>query len=249
MSDLLTASRKFAKKNSSTILTCLGAAGVVATSVMAIKATPKALDIIEMTKEEKGEDLSKMEATKAAIPVYIPTIIMGTATIACIFGANILNKRAQAGLASAYALLDQTHKEYRNKVKELHGEDGEQLIRESIAKDHYENAEIIENELPLFYDEFSSRYFNASNETILRAEYELNKQLSTNGGASLNEYYELVGLPTVDYGEHLGWSSAQMYEMYWDGWLYFNHTKVEMEDGMECWIIDYTEPFIEYLEY
>lgn len=249
MNDLLTASRKFIKKNSSIILTCLGAAGVVATSAMAIKATPKALDIIEIAKEEKGEDLTRMEATKVAVPAYVPTIIMGTATIACIFGANILNKRAQAGLVSAYALLDQSYKEYKNKVKELHGEDGEQTIRESIVKDRYETSEIVEDELPLFFDEFSNRYFNASNETVLRAEYEINKMLSVHGGASLNEYYDLVGLPKVDYGEYLGWSAAQMFEMYWDGWLHFNHTKVEMDDGMECWIIDHTEPFADYLEY
>lgn len=250
MNDLLTVSKRFVKKNSSTILTVLGAAGVVGTAVMAVKATPKAMELIELAEEEKGDELTKWEKVQVAGPTYIPSILLGTVTITSIFGANLLSRRTQASLMSAYALLDQTHKEYKNKVKELYGEDGDKIIRAAVAKDHYEEEDLdTDDELPLFYDEFSKRYFNASNETILRAEYEINKMLATAGGASLNDYYELVGLDPVDYGEFLGWSAAQMYEMYWDGWLYFHHTKVEMDDGLECWIIDYTEPFVEFEEY
>lgn len=51
--------RQFWHRNAATVLTCLGGIGVVATSVMAIKATPKALKKIEEAKQEKGEDLSK----------------------------------------------------------------------------------------------------------------------------------------------------------------------------------------------
>ena len=40
--------------HTSTVLTCLGGIGVVATSIMAIKATPKALELIEEAKKEKG---------------------------------------------------------------------------------------------------------------------------------------------------------------------------------------------------
>lgn len=241
--------KQFFDRNAPTILTCLGGAGVVATTVVAVKATPKALALINQAAEEKGEPLTKMEIVKTAGGAYVPSIILGAATITCIFGANMLNKRQQAAIASAYALLDSSYKEYKKKVKELHGEENEQLIRTSIAKDHYEDSEIDKDELPLFYDEYSSQYFNASNETILRAEYEINKLISINGGASLNEYYELVGLPKVDYGEYLGWSAAQMYETYWDNWVHFHHTKVALDDGLECWIIDYTEPFADYLEY
>lgn len=239
--------KPFFDRNAPTILTCLGGAGVVVTTILAVKATPKAIELIDKAVEEKGEPLTKIEVVKAAGAVYIPSIIFGAATITCIFGANMLNKRQQVAIASAYALLDSSYKEYRKKVIELHGEENEQLVRTSIARDHYENTE--ESESPLFYDEYSGRYFNASNETVLRAEYEMNKRISTNGGASLNEYYELVGLPKTDYGEYLGWSSDQMAEMYWDNWIYFNHTKVLLDDGLECWIISYTDPFSGYLEY
>ena len=44
------------KKASPTILSCLGALGVVATAVLAVKATPKALERIEDAKEAKGPE-------------------------------------------------------------------------------------------------------------------------------------------------------------------------------------------------
>ena len=48
----------FIKQNASTILTCIGATGVVATAVMVAKETPKALSLLEDAKEKKGEDKS-----------------------------------------------------------------------------------------------------------------------------------------------------------------------------------------------
>lgn len=250
MSNLLTVSKRFVKKNGSTILTCVGAAGVVATTVSAVKATPKALKLIEEAEKEKGDELSKWETIQVAAPTYIPTALLGIGTITCIFSAHMVNQRTQAALTSAYALLDQTHKEYKKKVEEMYGIEADQGVREELAKNQYEEEEIKEeDELPLFYDEFSKRYYNARNEDILYAEYEINKLLNTNGAVSLNDYYNLVGLDPVDYGEYLGWSSAQMYEQFWDDWLYFHHTKVEMDDGLECHIIDFTEPFANYLDY
>ena len=72
------------KKNAPTILTCIGAAGVVTTTVMAVKATPKALEILKDAEEEKGEKLTKWEKINVAGPVYIPAVITGAATIALI---------------------------------------------------------------------------------------------------------------------------------------------------------------------
>lgn len=252
MNDLLTVSKRFVKKNSSTILTVLGAAGVVGTAVMAVKATPKAMELIELAEEEKGDELTKWEKVQIAGPTYIPSILLGTVTITSIFGANLLSRRTQASLMSAYALLDQTHKEYKSKVKELYGKDGDKLIRAAVAKDHYDEEEYddeYEDGKTLFYDEYSKRYYRVTKETQLRAEYEINKMLSQSGGASLNDYYDLLEIDRQDYGEFIGWSAAQMYEMYWDGWLYFHHTKVEMDDGIECYIVDFTEPFVDYEEY
>lgn len=128
----------FLKRHSSTILTVMGAIGVGATAVIAVKDTPKALRILDEAEQEKGEELTVKEKIITAGPVYIPAIAVGVSTIACIFGANALNKRNQAALMSAYALLDQSYKDYKRKVSDIYGEDADKRIIEEVAKEELE---------------------------------------------------------------------------------------------------------------
>lgn len=236
--NLLQRSILFLKKNASTILTCAGGAGVIVTSVMAVKATPKALALLENAKEEKGEELTKTEKVKVAGPAYIPAVLIGASTIACIFGANALNQRQQAALISAYALLDNSYKEYKEKIAELYGKDNVDEIKEEIIKNKYKDDPYqIEDGKQLFYDDFSQRYFESTTENVLRAEYELNRMLAINYIVYLNEFYELLGIERTDYGDYLGWSTGGLVETYWHSWIEFHHQKVIMEDGMECTII------------
>ena len=235
---LLQSSMLFLKKNASTILTYIGSAGVIATSVMAVKVTPKALTLLENAKTEKGEELTKTEKIKVAGPAYVPAVLIGASTIACIFGANILNQRQQAALMSAYVLLDNSYKDYKKKIKELYDNDVENTVRNEITKDKYnEDPYPVENAMQLFYDEFSQRYFESTTENILRAEYELNRLMATEYEVCLNKFYELLGIGRVDYGDYLGWSGCELEELYGHFWVDFHHQKVIMDDNMECTII------------
>lgn len=251
MNKLLGRSKLFFKRNGSTILTCVGGVGVVLTSVMAVKATPKAMTLLEAAKEEKGNELTKVEIIKTAGPAYIPAILVGVSTIACIFGANTLNKRQQAALMSAYALLDSSYKDYREKVKELYGEAGAEEIEEELARDTYEKTDIsAEDEKELFYDSYSRRYFNSTMENVIKAEYEINRLLSLNGGAYLNEFYEMLDIPRVGFGDYLGWSYYEMYERCWVKWLDFKHQKTVMDDGLECYILSFSvDPIAGFLDF
>ena len=252
MNKLLQHSKLFVKRNGSTILTCAGCAGVVLTSVMAVKATPKAIRLLEASEKEKGEKLTKLEAIKVAGPSYIPAIVTGVSTITCILGANILNKRQQAALMSAYALLDNTYKDYQKKVEELYGEDANDQVKAEIAKGKYVDDEVTltDDNKQLFYDEFSGRYFESTTEDVIRAEYALNRRLAEFNWVYLNEFYEMLDIPAVDYGKHLHWSSSEIYDMQWSTWLDFSHKKVTMDDGLECyitsWSVDPTFGFEEY---
>lgn len=154
----------------STVLTCIGAAGVVATSAMAVKATPKAIEMLKNAEEEKGDKLTKFEVVKTAAPAYIPAAVTGATTIACIFGANILNKHQQAAMASAYALLDRSYKAYSNKVRELYGEDSSAEIKEALAKDEYEEIDREEpsDDKELFFDFNTLQYFEAPFDEVVQ---------------------------------------------------------------------------------
>lgn len=249
--------KDFVKRNSSTILTCVGAVGVVATAVMAVKATPKAMSLIEKAEAEKGEKLTKLETVKVAGPSFIPTVLTGAATIACIFGSNVINKHQQASLMSAYALLDSSYKEYKNKVDELYGEEAGKTVRAEIAKDKYAGDDIVlENDEELFYDFYSGTYFESTKERVLQAEYETNRALYVNGAVSLNEYYEFLGLDPKPEYEDLGWSCGQIEEMYWHNWIEFDHEETVLDEdhngdaGLVCTIIHMPlPPYIDYLYY
>ena len=239
----------FFKRNASTILTCLGGIGVVATAVVAVKDTPKAMQIIEKAREEKGEDLTTVEKIKVAGPVYIPAIAIGVSTFACIFGANALSKCSQASLVSAYALLDNSYKEYKKKVEELYGEGADARVKGEIARDKYDETYVPrEDEKQLFYDYFSERYFESTMEEVLKAEYELNRELHIKDYVCLNEFYDLLGLDRIRSGLDLGWSTI-VSSRHWKKWIDFRHEKVEMEDGMECYILTMTEPIPNFDEY
>lgn len=249
--------RQFWHRNASTVLTCLGGVGVVATSVMAIKATPKALKKIEEAKEEKGDELSKWEIVKTAGPTYVPTILVGASTIACIFGSNILNKRHQANLASAYALLNESYKQYQNKVKEIYGEEAHQEIMEAIAAEKAENMAVqapgyVDNnrlyvdekcgETRLFYDEYGDRFFETTLEQVISAEYHINRNYVLRGYTVLNELYDFLGLEPTDYGNELGWAIDD------DGtfWIEFHHQEINIK-GVDCILI--SMPFAPSLEW
>lgn len=253
--------RLFMKRNASTILTCLGGIGVVTTTVMAVKATPKALRLIEEAEKEKGEKLTTWETVKTTAPTYIPTVLFGVGTVACIFGANILNKRQQASLMSAYALLDESYKKYRRTVVELYGKETHEEIVNAIAVEeanevhmHASNLGVVctqfleedFSEPVLFYDEYGKRYFEAPIEQVIQAEYHQNRNYIMRGFALLNEFYEFLGLEQTDYGREVGWVIED------DGsfWVDFNHHKVELDDGLECYIIEMMfEPTMEWKEY
>ena len=253
MSKLLANTKLFFDRNSATILTYIGAAGVVATSVMAMKAAPKAKLLLEEAKKAKGEDLTKLEIVVAAAPAYISTLITGIATITCIFGANTLNKRQQAAITSAYALLDNYFKEYKVHVNKLHDEEAniEEKVVESIAKDEYKQCDILPSKgKELFFDFYSNRYFESTIEDVQRAEYRLNRNLVMRGYVYLNEFYEELGLNPLESGYKLGWSTESCLAFYRQSWIDFTHEKVELEDGLECRIIVMqNEPIIDFERY
>lgn len=252
MNSLLNKSQMFLKRNSATILTCVGAAGVIATTVTAVKATPKAMLLLENAKEEKGEDLTKLEIVKIAGPAYIPSVVIGVSTLACIFGANVLNRRGQASLMSAYALLDSGYKDYRKKVDELYGTEAGAQVRAEIAKDKYEEQPIktVEDGKRLYYDYYSERYFEATPFAVQKAEYEVNRILMMDDGVYLNEWYHQLGLEPIDHGDDFGWSTSTNMDAYWQTWIDFHHEKVVMDDGLECIIITFMqEPFPDFEEW
>lgn len=248
---LLSKTKLYLKRSSPMILTVAAAAGVVGTSIMSVKATLKAVSILDKVKEDSDDELTRTEIVRVVGPSYIPAAMLGVSTIICIFGVNALNRKQQAALTSAYALLDNTYKEYKKKVRELYGDDADIKIRESLCKEKYEKTDInVDAEKQLFYDEFSGRYFESTLIDVKDAEYHFNRNFVLRGYATLNEFYDFLAIPKMKNGEALGWSFGAGGAFYGYEWIDFEHTKTEMPDGLECWIISMPfPPTVDYMDY
>jgi hypothetical protein len=207
-------------KNSPTILTGLSVAGLISTAVMAVKATPKAIKMIEDEYKCGDENysldvalasLTKREIIRLTWRCYIPSLIMGGVTIACIIGANSINLRRNAALASAYSLTEAALKEYKAKVVETIGENKEKEITDDIAKDRVNKNPVSSNEVivtgggdTLCYDALSGRYFKSDMESIRTALNNVSRRLMNEMFIGLNEVYSALGLEGTKIGDLLG---------------------------------------------
>ena len=237
----------FLKRNSSTILTCMGAVGVVATAISAAKATPKAITLVKQKEDEIEHKLTKLETVRVAAPVYIPSVMLGASTIACIFGANVLSKHAQAALTSAYALIENSYKEYRTNVNKVFGEDADHKVVQSMAEDHYEEIEVSDGK-QLFFDLYSLQFFESTLDDVLNVEQYMNDTLNSRGYVSLNEFYNMLDIPpsVEQYEGATGWSMNNGHIHGYDR-IIFEHEKVNM-NGTDCWVVVMpVEPQPDYL--
>lgn len=227
------------------ILTGLGIAGMITTTILAVSATPKALDLIAEAEDKKAENehndhLTKLETVKAAWKPYIPAAITGVTSVACLIGASSVHSKRNAALATAYNLSATALAEYKQKVIETVGEKKEQTIREKLAKDHIEKEPanpstiiVSGNGKTRCFDTITKRRFVSDIETIKRTVNELNRQM-VNGEdyISLNEFYYALDLDGVSIGDDLGWNVAR-------GLIELDFSAQLDTDGVPCIVIDY----------
>ena len=247
LNKLIKTVRTSMKKNSSQILTGIGIAGMVTTTVMAAKATPKALRLIEEKKAEKNDILTSVETVKAAWTCYIPAAIIGGMSIACLIGASSVNVRRNAALATAYALSESTLKEYQEKVIEEIGEKKEREVRDKIAKDQVNKHPVKQPEVivtdrgnTLCFEKLSGRYFYSDIEKLRQAVNELNRQMRYDMYISLNEFYYAIGLEGSEVGDLLGWNIDK-------GYIDLDFSSQLTPDGKPWLVVSYTQlPQYEY---
>ena len=220
LANLIKKTQAMVTKHSPEILMGIGIAGMITTTVLAVKATPKALALIEEEKlrkykETEDDTITKAEAVKVAWKPYIPATVTGVASIMCLIGSSSVSARRTAALAAAYQISETALTEYREKVVETIGEKKEQLVRDKVAKERIENNPVSKSEviitndgITLCFDPVSGRYFKSNIERIKRIENELNKRMlhDITGYVSLNEFYDELGLEQTAIGDDLGWN-------------------------------------------
>ena len=215
------------------ILIGFGLAGMLTSTVLACKATPKALDILE----QEDRELSKVDKVKLTWKCYAPAAVGYCVSAACIIGANSVNAKRNAVLAGAYKLSETALLEYRDKVVDILGEEKEKEIRDSIAKDRVErdfSSEVIVvgKGDTLCYDMISGRYFKSDIDKINKAVNEINYRLTHENIISLNEFYMELGLKPTEMGYDQGWNID-------DGLVDISFSSIISEDGQPCIVMHF----------
>lgn len=157
--DVTLALNKFgfkAKKYSPEIMVIAGVAGVVASTVMACKATTKVNEILDDTKDQvekvhkviedesiPEEEYSVEDSKKDLAIIYThaglkfaklygPAVILGVASITSILAGHNITRKRNVALAAAYATVDKGFKEYRSRVVDRFGKDLDRELKYNI---------------------------------------------------------------------------------------------------------------------
>ena len=156
------------KKHSPEILVVAGTVGVVASTVMACKATTKLSTILEKSKndvetihayvedngfsEEYTEEDSKKDLaivyTKTGVELvklYAPSVVLGVASLAAILTSHKILRGRNIALAAAYATVDKGFKEYRERLIERFGGELDKELKYNIKSKEIEEVVTDEN--------------------------------------------------------------------------------------------------------
>ena len=228
-------------KNEPVILLGMGLSGFVGTVILAVKATPKAEVMLAKEKEYQLEELNaqlddyndfltnndvdfnNFEIFKAVAPIYIPTLVLGGVSIACILGSYHVTTKRTAALGAAYSIAEKTLSEYQNKVIETIGAQKETDIRDAIAKDHVDrdisekpaaNILTTRDGNTLCFDDRNGRWFYSDIAKLKAAQNQFNHDLLCGySNGSLNDFYMMIGLDPTGDGDDLGWARPDQLEL------------------------------------
>lgn len=239
-------------KYSPGILTGIGIAGMIGATFMAVKATPKALYLIETKKEESEvEELTPVETIKTCWKCYIPATLATVLSIICLIGASTVSAKRNAALATAYSISEAALREYQEKVVEVVGEKKEKAVRDAVAKDQIKRDPVTKSEVviidsnsnTLCYEPLSGRYFKSTIDKIKKAEIKLDRQMIQEMYVSLNDFYWEIGLDGTDLGDKMGWNLSK-------GYMDLSFSSQLADDGTPCAVIVYgIPPVYDYQHY
>ncbi len=274
------------KKHSPEILVAAGVVGTVVSTVMACRATTKIDTILDETKEQldkiheysetpdMAEKYNAEDAKKDTVVVYAhagvklaklyaPAVGLGILSLGSILASNNILRKRNAALAAAYAVVDRSFKEYRDRVVERFGEEVDHQLRYNIKATEVEETVIdekgkekkVKKTIEVADPNASEyvKYFTKSNpywennpeyvEMFLRSQQNYaNDKLKATGHLTLNDVYDMLGFHDSKAGMVVGW----IYDLdhpNGDNYVEFDVKKVHLPDEQggyeEAYAIDF----------
>lgn len=246
-----------AHQNAPSILTGVGLGCMLGGTILAVKATPKALEKIEKKKQEDGHAyLTAGQTVEATWKCYIwaaASYIVGTG---CVIGGVAESNKRQAALSLAAAAAENGIREFREYRQFVANEIGQQ--KEAMIHNQAMQAMVNQNppppnmcperdfiegdpRLPACCHVDFKRYFYLDYETALAAVNKLNHQITTNicGYASLNDFYYECNVEPIKMGDRIGWNQEI-------GLLAIPEKRdidyCGTPGGWPCWILEFINP-------
>ena len=238
------------RKHSPEILIVAGVIGTVASAVMACKATLKLNDVLDEAKEtvekihecaenpEMKEQYSEEDSKKDLAIVYAqtglklaklygPSILLGAASLGCVFASNNIIRKRNVALAAAYATVDKGFKEYRGRVVERFGKAVDKELKYNIKAKEIEerivdesgNEKAVTKTIDVADPNFTSDYARFFDDGctgwdkdpeislmfLKQQQNYANEMLKARGYLFLNEVYDMLGIPRSKAGQVVGW--------------------------------------------
>lgn len=245
------------KQHAPEILLITGIVSGVATVIVSCKSTLKTPEIVDEAKEKvdvihevserqekeglsEGEEKYTPEDRKKDLAIvyiqtsvkfaklYAPTLILGAVSITSILASQNIMKTRNAALASAYAIVDKTFKDYRGRVVERFGEKVDDELRYNIKARTIERIEVNEdgeaitkretkeaidketvgNDICKIYDSSClgwEKDADLRNLFLINTQRYLNDKLQAQGHLFLNEVYDALGMQRTIIGNQMGW--------------------------------------------
>lgn len=218
-------------------LTALGMLGVPITSWLSVKCHEKAKNA--ETKKEKAL-------------CYIPAIISGTATCACIGGSHHVGSKEIAALTATASFAVANRNKLEEKLAPLIQKEEALDIRKEVAKKPLSGQPIeFSGNGPLrFLECYSGRKFTSSLENVLSGEKRLNKEIREGAAVCMNDLYHYWNITQTEFGDQFGWIPSDDPNCYnYCDPVMFQHEMVEDDDGQPlCLIIIYDYPQENWME-
>lgn len=211
----------------------IGILGVLSTAVTAGYCTLRTKEALD-----KAGNISKQEKAAVLAKGYLPAGVCIVATSAVIVAFGTTNAKQATALAGTYAMLNRGYGKHKAEIKKLCRPLLDKEEREKLAKKYFERKKDDDTHNSALSDEHTyyidslDDYVERKPEDIIYAEYQLNRLLAYQGFATLNNFYDALGLAPTDDGDRLGWSYALGADHDGYQWIDVVHEEFELEDGL-----------------
>lgn len=247
--------RTWWNSHGSTVLTIINVVSCMATPIISIIETPKALQAIKEAEDRHYEDyiqyadpdsgdsyqpLNRWQKIKIGIRHHIGTITSAVIGVISGIGAHKMDTNTVQNISTAYNLLSLSDSLYRKTVEENVTPDKLNKINAAVAEKEIKMSkppetlylETGDDKIAWFKDEFSKRYFRSCTVKLNEVKNNINCTMLNEGFISLNEWYIQLGMDPIDLGWDIGWHATIPGEL-----MNFHIEYSSLDDGTPCGLL------------